>query len=458
MRTRTLAVLFCFVFPSLAVSLAAQGVWHSISSSTAPPRRERTSIAYDASRGLTLLFGGSEDGTGWTPLGDTWTWDGQNWVELHPSLTPSPRRTVMVYDSGRDRVVLFGGFGGTAGHFQDTWEWDGTRWNLMASAGPAPRREHGMAYDAARGVVVLFGGRDHSLRFDDTWEWDGSQWTERTPIAQPSARSGHGMVFDPVRGVTVLQGGSPDAAPALNDTWLWDGSDWVQALTLVRPPRAVGIQMTFDSNAGVCVAEIKDPGALHGFDTWEWNGQAWQQNASSSNGEDVEGMAYDSARNRVVAVFEDATTSLTLEYVRDPVATASRFGSGCLGTNGIPSLDVAPGQLARIGGSVSFELRSIPASAVSFGLLSRSRVLYAGLPLPVPLDAIGMPSCSLLVGLDMVGGIPTLGTVGAWIVPIPNDSGLAGQEFFVQSLVQDPGANPLGLTVSNGVELVIGAR
>lgn len=107
---------------------------------------------------------------------------------------------------------------------------------------------------------------------------------------------------------------------------------------------------------------------------------------------------------------------------------------------------------------MTFELLSIPSGATSFGLLGRTRTLYEGLPLPASLSGLGIPGCNLLAGLDFVAGIPTLGNRGAWIVRIPGDAGLAGQALFVQSLVADPGANALGLTVSNGVEMVIGAQ
>ncbi len=54
-------------------------------------------------------------------LGDTWIFDGENWQELHPSTSPSPREEAcMTYDSMNGQVVLFGGRGDSE-YLGDTW-------------------------------------------------------------------------------------------------------------------------------------------------------------------------------------------------------------------------------------------------------------------------------------------------------------------------------------------------
>src|SRR5262249_17570221 len=55
----------------------------------------------------------------------------------------------IVYDSARQRPVLFGGSTGS-GDLGDTWEWDGPTWTQRATTGPSPRHGHAMAYDSAR--------------------------------------------------------------------------------------------------------------------------------------------------------------------------------------------------------------------------------------------------------------------------------------------------------------------
>ena len=64
---------------------------------------------------------------------------------------PSARQfPQMAYDSSRGRTVLYGGLGSTTGfNLNDTWEWDGDNWTQVADTGPpGARYELAMAYDA----------------------------------------------------------------------------------------------------------------------------------------------------------------------------------------------------------------------------------------------------------------------------------------------------------------------
>ncbi len=80
-------------------------------------------MAYDATRGVSVLFGG-RNATAY--LSDTWEWDGVDWREVATSVAPPGRwQSRMTFDTTRNRVVLFGGMGDLP--FGDTWEVDGTR-------------------------------------------------------------------------------------------------------------------------------------------------------------------------------------------------------------------------------------------------------------------------------------------------------------------------------------------
>jgi len=107
----------------------------------------------------------------------------------------------MAYDAARGVTVLFGG-STSAGVSDETWEWNGTAWTQRLVSGPEPTSaEDAMAYDALRGVTVLFGRVG-------TWEWNGTDWTEQA-ITGPALRSGHAMAYDSGRAETLLFGGSP---------------------------------------------------------------------------------------------------------------------------------------------------------------------------------------------------------------------------------------------------------
>jgi len=85
----------------------------------------------------------------------------------------------MAYDAARGVVVLYGGGDSTA---TDTWTYDGRDWKRQDNAGPTPRWSSAMAYDATRQRIVLFGGGRNARPYDalgDTWEWDGTRWSQR---------------------------------------------------------------------------------------------------------------------------------------------------------------------------------------------------------------------------------------------------------------------------------------
>lgn len=86
----------------------------------------------------------------------------------------------MAFDSTRGVTVLFGG--GVYPSSDDTWEWNGTTWSQSLVNGPGARSLHAMTYDSARGVTVFFGGfYDAPFReedqgpFSETWEY-GPAW------------------------------------------------------------------------------------------------------------------------------------------------------------------------------------------------------------------------------------------------------------------------------------------
>src|SRR5436190_1909276 len=90
-------------------------------------------------------------------------------LPLSPRVGHAPRYShAMAYDAARGVTVLFGGanYPTTNG---DTWEWNGTVWTQHAVRGPSPRVGHAMAYDAPRGVTLLFGGNTSPGFNSETW-------------------------------------------------------------------------------------------------------------------------------------------------------------------------------------------------------------------------------------------------------------------------------------------------
>ncbi len=276
--------------------------WAEQLQSASPPARDQHALAYDSEQGETLLFGGLGIGAS-TYLGDTWAWTGIEWQERAVFPSPAPRRQhKMVYDSLRQRTVLFGG-SSPGIQRSDTWEWDGAEWLAISVVNrPGARSQHAIAFDAARGRVVLFGGRvGVSETIGDTWEWDGTDWVQASPTNSPTARLGHGMAYDAVRERIVLFGGV-DATGPRDDTWEWDGVDWSKITPNTSPAGREEHTMAYDATRGrVLLFGGSRNAGLRLNDTWEWDGTDWARTFLSTASPSVRSehaMAYDGARGR----------------------------------------------------------------------------------------------------------------------------------------------------------------
>ena len=122
----------------------------------------------------------------------------------------------MVYDSSRNVIVLFGGIDEDRNFLGDTWEWDGENWVNVASDGPGIRAYHDMVFDSARNACVIYGGvfvenviSGSETVYSDTWEWRGVKWVKIVDMIhpRPNARSRYGLAFD----------------SSNNLVWMWDG-------------------------------------------------------------------------------------------------------------------------------------------------------------------------------------------------------------------------------------------
>jgi hypothetical protein len=258
-----------------------------------------------------------------------------------------------------------------------------------------------MVYDVARAEMVLFGGWGPAS-FADTWTYDGTGWVERHPLSSPSPRGLHSMAYDRARERTVL----------------WSGSE----------------------------------GGNSYVETWEWDGATWRRRTPSMSPPPEGVIAYRPDARRVVLYrFPD-----TWEYFPVNPADHAPFGSGCAGSAGVPRLDAE--SLPWIGSALTLRLSNLPPQMPAALNLGFSNSAWGALSLPFPLTGIGMPGCWLLVSPDVLCSIPGTSGTTTFRIQIPFDPSLVWVSFHNQAIVLDPGANPLGLTTSNGGTSRIGAR
>ncbi|MBI3891679.1 MAG: hypothetical protein HY303_09145, partial [Candidatus Wallbacteria bacterium] len=291
--------------------------WRKVNAVERLMRRGNHAMAYDSDRGRTVVFGGSY---GPDRLRDTWEFDGSAWLDVTPKDSASPKGRMgasMAYDAVRHRTVLFGG-SSAKGALRDTWEWDGSQWLDATPAGPSPSRRsnHTMAFDPSRGRVVLFGGVDdvgsNLGTVGDTWEWDGTTWAQKSPPGgtSPQPRYKHAMAFAGSRGRVVLFGGyNPDLGAYFGDLWEWDGTSWADVSPPTGPSGRIPSAMAWDGGRNRLVLHgcfTVDPqvGGMVPQDTWEWDGSQWldlsQEKEPSPSGSPDCAAVYDSRRARTV--------------------------------------------------------------------------------------------------------------------------------------------------------------
>jgi len=245
-----------------------------------PPPRAGYAMAYDSVRDQVVLFGGRGESLG-EGLNDTWLWSETGWRKVETEVSPPPLRyACMAFDARRGVAVLFGGWGEGNIAQSDTWEFDGQSWKLVdvGDNRPPARFLSAMAYDSGQGRIVLFGGRDARRRFlDDLWVYDGKGWTE-VPAKGPYGRGGHAMTYNPSRGTVVVMGGFTTAA--LNDAWEFDGAMWTQLPTSRVPARHI-FALAYDSDRDRLVLFGGAGRGAQLNDTWFWADDQWVRGPSA---------------------------------------------------------------------------------------------------------------------------------------------------------------------------------
>jgi hypothetical protein len=413
-------------------------------------------LAFDASRGTTVLFGGWD---GQAPLGDTWEWDGTAWTNLTTATAPSARCCpAMGFDYVRSELVLFGGGQGTTNvAWNDTWVFVGGTWTQRSpGTAPSPRLCARMAFDPVGRSMLLFGGVSASSFLGDTWSWDGVTWTPRSTPVSPSPRGRYAMAGD-LQHKIVLFGGFA-LGPSLNDTWIWDGSVWSQLATTVAPPPLSAPALAEDLAHGGFVLV---GGGTFANRTWLLIDGTWRPDprAIQPPADFGAGLASDIFRGRVVsfggAPVNGPYSDATWDYDAGTLATWTPFGSGCAGSAGTPVLRAVGGSLPVIGSTFTLELASLSTSVAAF-VVGLDSQLWNGHVLPFDLGTLGMPGCSLLVRPDASCIVTATAGQATLSMPLPNQPALIGLQFFGQGLALDPATNALGAVVSDAGVGVVG--
>jgi hypothetical protein len=351
-------------------------VWQKVGSSTNPEGRYLQAAAFDETRKVFVMFGGTNTMPN-MPMGqpnqETWEWSpttGKWTNRTSAGTTPDARSgAAIAFDSARGKFVMFGGRAGSGFNFEDTWEWDpatGT-WTEGGSAGghPSARSQHSMVFDTSTGKVILFGGGRSdaqstdasgiSVSLGDTWEYDPVKHTWKTLTASggPSARHDFGMVWDSARKKVVLFAGISIDIPGVagvpkQDTWEWDSATgaWAERTVLgSKPAQRYAHAMAYDSTRKKVVVfgglDIASGGSRN--DLWDWDPTtgAWTQRLTGNesgipSARMYSSMVYDEAHARLELV---AGASLYDPYGGTGGKISPGMGYGLTGSRDVWELD-----------------------------------------------------------------------------------------------------------------------
>lgn len=287
-------------------------VWKQVGGSSMPEGRYLQAAAFDEARKVVVMFGGVTVSPYYgvvRPNQETWEWSPATgkWTNRTSAGTPPEARSgaVMVFDSARNKMVLFGGRSGSGYNFEDTWEYDTATgvWTNISSAGtpPSARSQQAMVYEKSSGKVLLFGGGRSevnswdgtgiSASIGETWEWDPATkaWAQVTTVGSPSVRHDSAMVWDSTRNLAVLFAGMQTDIPGASgvpkqDTWEYDPATktWTDRTTSgSKPSQRYGHGMAYDTARAKVVMfggwDINSGGSKN--DMWDWDPAtaSWKQ-------------------------------------------------------------------------------------------------------------------------------------------------------------------------------------
>ena len=272
-----------------------------------PSARRAAVMAYDQQSGQLILFGG-DYGSGL--LGDTWSWDGGSWTQLHPTTSPSPRDlSAMAYSPATGGLVLFGGRG-SSGPLDDTWIWEGATWReLSPSQSPPPRFNSQMSEIPGTPNDLLFSGAGNTV-LTDTWIWSGATWQQAHSTTHPTQFLGG--VMEPDGSQVLLTGESSSTDSPSN--WTWAKGTWSAVRASPTPPAASGLSgAILPGNQGaLTVGGLVESGNPQTGQTWLFTQGQWHQGRGKDTSPPlIAASAALDEHTGVVILFGGYSTSLT---------------------------------------------------------------------------------------------------------------------------------------------------
>jgi len=213
------------------------------------PLRMAHSAVFDLGHNRMVLFGGLDDS--FVQRNEVFVLDLDTLTWSQPAVTgtpPTPRGFhTAVYDAANEQMIVFGGSDGTfelSGLYVLSLS-DATpfAWSTPAAgSGPIGREQHAAVYDSLRQRMVLFGGLDNNIISDgsvlnkDAWSLSpAAPWIPIGAVGGPGVRFGHSGVYDATNQRMLIFGGDTTTLPTLTSE-LWSlRLDGAETWSLLSP-------------------------------------------------------------------------------------------------------------------------------------------------------------------------------------------------------------------------------
>lgn len=132
-------------------------------------------------------------------------------------------------------------------------------------------------------------------------------------------------------------------------------------------------------------------------------------------------------------------TTFAAEFVIGQAASFTTSLSGCPGALGQSHLSSPT--FPQLGKTFVVEMDNVSPTAVPLMVVGLSDTSWGGasLPLPISLALPAAPNCNLLVSLDLVVTMATVGDRASWSLAVPNNVALLGYTMFQQGAQLDVG-------------------
>ena len=243
-----------------------------------PAARGAHVMVYDTTRSRIVLFGGRSDTA---DLGDTWIYQNNDWTELDtPTAPPGRLLAGAAYDPVRDRIVIFGGTQTSADlktltPVHDTWEFDGTNWKQIGGEGPAVSKPL-LAYDAARNQTIMLGLDNNAATLMYAYDAAAGTWSQVKPALLPPCVNEGGLAYQDVNQTLIYTGGVCNNATGTDETYEWDGTNWNKITLLLPDTRVFGAAFAYDPDRQVTTLFGGSPVVgLPLSETWVYASGAW---------------------------------------------------------------------------------------------------------------------------------------------------------------------------------------